>query len=300
MANFNTHVTVAALGSGAAAITLQSLGYLEPKVMAACWISGTLGGILPDLDSDDPRALGLVFNILTAIVWVILFVTVLHKISLFEFGLLFFGSTLLVRGGLYWLFKEYTQHRGSFHSILGAIITSFVVAALLGRLIDGYNTWLIAGFCFLGFITHLLLDELYRVNLVNEEMETPLFNAFKFSAPNQLPLAATMVVIALALWFFTPGSAPIIEGYNARSELVAQRDIKIWPEDNRLFGVDIPWVTDYYEVTPTQKGIELEDNLGISDSELETKREKIDEFWFDFKEKLKSFQAQPSENNPSL
>ena len=61
MANFNTHVSAAFLGAGGAAllaINTQLINWLE-----APWLVflGTIGGLLPDIDSDNSKQVKTVF-----------------------------------------------------------------------------------------------------------------------------------------------------------------------------------------------------------------------------------------------
>ena len=53
MANFNTHLIVASTASGLTATGLMGAGVAEPREVLLYFSAGTLGGLLPDLDSDN-------------------------------------------------------------------------------------------------------------------------------------------------------------------------------------------------------------------------------------------------------
>lgn len=304
MANFTTHVAGAAVVTGVAAVAMQALGFIETPVMVGCWIMGIVGGLAPDLDSDDPKALSIIFNIITAVVWVILLFGLVEQLSLLEFSIAIVAATLFVRVGLYFVFLQLTSHRGNFHSIVGGLITAFIVAAIAGRITDGFTAWVLAGFCFLGFITHLVMDELFKVNLVNESCQKPLFSALKVVSLENKPMMATMCVVALVMMLFTPGLQPLIDGYHQRADVAQTKMVHVWPEDNRIFGVEMPNIAEYleydFDIRTTEKGADLQRNLGITEENFESTRAKLTQYWQSFVDKIMQLRAQPNDTSTEL
>lgn len=164
MAGFRTHVGVAAaLGVG--------YGYFMHKGMGCHWESGVLsatltavGGMLPDLDSDTGRPVREIFGLAAAVVPLVALPR-LTQMGLSPEGILsaLVIGYLFVRYGLAWLLGQVSVHRGMFHSIPSMLIAGLVV--YLGYQTENYRLRLeLAGGVMLGFLSHLLLDEIYSVD----------------------------------------------------------------------------------------------------------------------------------------
>lgn len=63
MANFNTHLNVAFMASGTLSLTVYKAGLVDDSGFLMCVALGTIGGLLPDLDSDNSTPIKLGFNI---------------------------------------------------------------------------------------------------------------------------------------------------------------------------------------------------------------------------------------------
>lgn len=164
MAGFRTHVSVAAtLGVG--------YGFLLHKGIGCHWESGVLcatltavGGMLPDLDSDTGRPVREIFSLAAAVLPLVM-MSRLHQMGLSSEGILacLVLSYLFVRYGLAWFFGQLTVHRGMFHSIPAMLIAG--LAVYLGYHTGNYHLRMeLAGGVMLGFLSHLLLDEIYSVD----------------------------------------------------------------------------------------------------------------------------------------
>ena len=66
MANFNTHINVAATCGGVIAITGLGEGILTISQALTAWILISVGGILPDVDSDHAKPVKALFTALAA------------------------------------------------------------------------------------------------------------------------------------------------------------------------------------------------------------------------------------------
>ncbi len=63
MANFNTHLNGAFMVSGVMSLTVYKAGLIDDSGFLLCVALGTIGGLLPDLDSDNSTPIKLGFNI---------------------------------------------------------------------------------------------------------------------------------------------------------------------------------------------------------------------------------------------
>jgi len=164
MANFRTHVTFSTvLGIGYA-----GTGMLWGAPIDTSLVAGTLcgvSGMLPDIDSDNGVPIRESLSFLAATL-PLLFFERLHSLGLTHDSLIIIGVVmyLMIRFGFASFLKSYTVHRGMFHSIPAAIIFSELAFLMCGS----FNLelrYFKAGGVFLGFMSHLLLDEIYSIDL---------------------------------------------------------------------------------------------------------------------------------------
>jgi len=164
MANFQTHVGTAAI-LGAAYGAAGTLGWhldwgLAFLAAGLC----TLGGMLPDLDSDSGRPVR-ELSILAGFIFPILLIPRLRRFGFtLEQGIVIvIGAHFLIRYALAAIIRRTTVHRGMFHSLPALAISGLVIFLLYHNdnlMQRGY----VAGAVMVGFLSHLLLDELYAVN----------------------------------------------------------------------------------------------------------------------------------------
>ncbi len=169
MAGFKTHIatsTVVGIGYGAGAYALY--GVPAPT----CILAGGLcavAGMLPDLDSGEGRPLRESLSFAAAVIATML-VDRFQRLGLAmeTIVLAAVGVYLFVRFGLAELLKRYTVHRGMFHSLPAAVIFG-EVAFLLSSGEVALRCYK-AGAVGLGYLTHLVLDELFSLHYVRGRM----------------------------------------------------------------------------------------------------------------------------------
>ena len=130
----------------------------------------TLGGLLPDLDSDSSVPVREVFGLAAAITPLILLRRVLKVgFSYDQTVVILCGIYIFIRYGLRVLLGKLTVHRGMFHSIPAMLIAGLLV--LLAYHSPSTETRLyLAGGVMLGFLSHLVLDQLYGVDLMGAKL----------------------------------------------------------------------------------------------------------------------------------
>ena len=163
MANFKTHIsTSTALGIGYGAA-----GYLffdvptESAVLAAGLCS--VSGMLPDLDADKGRPLKEGMAFLAAVAPMMLIERFAHLQLAPETMVAVAALTyVLIRFGLTRVIQKFTVHRGMFHSLPAAVIAAEL--GFLACLCNDNNIRIYkAGAVLVGFMSHLLLDELWSI-----------------------------------------------------------------------------------------------------------------------------------------
>jgi len=161
MAGFKTHVTTSTvLGIGYGAAAHLAYGMPLDKSLLAAGLCG-VSGMLPDLDSDSGKPVREMFAFGAAVIPMLMIDRFRHLGMSHESMVLAGGVIyLVIRFGISKLFKLYTVHRGMWHSVPAA-----GVAGLLAFLIcscESLDERLFkTGAVVLGFLSHLVLDEIY-------------------------------------------------------------------------------------------------------------------------------------------
>ena len=61
MANFKQHLSFGFIGTGLLVAPLLAANYINTSQASLLWLSGSIGAIIPDIDSDNATALELLF-----------------------------------------------------------------------------------------------------------------------------------------------------------------------------------------------------------------------------------------------
>ncbi|GGO87178.1 membrane protein [Marinobacterium nitratireducens] len=203
MADFKTHTTVAAALSAPLAATAAMTGFADMREAVIYALAGTLGGLLPDIDADDSISIRLVFRLFGALAAGLVVLFWMTTLPHWQVLILAAAAFLLVLYPLRWLFEQYTVHRGLLHSLLANLLFA-AVSVLIGYHLFGLGAraaWGVAGFVFFGATVHLLLDEIYSVDLSGMRVKRSFGTALKLTDWGQ-PLASMGLLLAtlVGIW----------------------------------------------------------------------------------------------------
>ncbi|MAE39366.1 MAG: hydrolase [Psychrobacter sp.] len=207
MANFNTHLNVAFMASGVASLTVYKAGLIDDSGFLMCVMLGTVGGLLPDLDSDNSTPIKLGFNLIS---FVFAFALVMHwrsELSLLSLMVLWLAGYAFMRYVVFYIFTNLTVHRGVIHSVPYMMILGLGLTCLSYYVLQASlsASWFYGLFLFTGAMVHLLLDELYSVNLSNMKMKRSSGTAMKFyQQKDKWWYLLLYVLIALLIYFAPP------------------------------------------------------------------------------------------------
>ncbi len=185
MAGFYTHIaTSTALG---VAVGAAGVWHFHYDWGIACLAAGltAIGGMLPDLDSDSGIPVRELFGVAGFLVPLLLF----ERLKAFnltpeQYLVILAGAYLVVRYGVAEVFRRITVHRGMYHSVPAMIIAGLAVFLMHRpeQTIAGVElqkrVFLAIG-VMIGFLSHLVLDEIYAVDLMGV---VPKLNQFAGSA----------------------------------------------------------------------------------------------------------------------
>ena len=185
MANYPTHLTGGVLIGAAASLAAAALGMISAAEMPFVAMVGTWGGLAPDLDSDGSRPTQLMFAYATVVVPSVLLwrLPVLHD-TLPRALAAWIIIAAIVRGPLFLLFRKLTKHRGIFHSIPAALIFGGLGFLWSGRVNDVDLQIATGASAAAGYLTHLVLDEVYSVDFEGRRIKRSFGTALALWAPS--------------------------------------------------------------------------------------------------------------------
>ena len=207
MANFNTHLNAAFAVSGILGLTVYKAGLIDDSGFLMCVALGTIGGLLPDLDSDNSTPIKLGFNLAS---FMFAFGLIMHwrdELSLVALIGLWLVGYGFMRYVVFKIFTSMTVHRGVIHSvpymaILGLALTCLSYYVMKSAL---SASWFFGLFLFGGAIVHLALDELYSVNLSGMKMKRSSGTAMKlYQHKDKWWYLLLYILIALLIFFAPP------------------------------------------------------------------------------------------------
>ena len=210
MANFKTHLNGAFAVSGILGLVSYKAGLVNGHEFLLCVAIGTIGGLLPDVDSDNSTPIKLGFDAASLIVAFALIIHWRAQLSLLSLLALWLAAYGIMRYGIFALFTKLTVHRGIIHSI------PYMAVLALGLVcVNAYvfNTsiilsWLYGLFLFIGALVHLGLDEAYSVDLLNRRLKRSSGTAMKFYQQQQRHYYVALYVLIAAALFVAPPFTP--------------------------------------------------------------------------------------------
>ncbi len=218
MANFRTHVLGATLAAATFAYAATASGLVDWRGSLVCVACGALGGILPDVDADQSVPTRIIYGALGVAAAAATATALYGRHPAALVALLALLALALVSVGLRRVAKRLCVHRGLVHSIPVAALSGALTATFAARLAgsDPARAWLFGAFVCAGFIVHLLLDELFSVDLVNARLKRSFGTALKFGV-RASPLRCAMVCAAvIALVEIGPPLQPFVDAISAK------------------------------------------------------------------------------------
>ncbi len=202
MAGYKEHISVSGMcGVAYGVSSTLFLGFTPVQgALAGCmtWVAG----MLPDLDADGGKPVREIFGLLGALAPLI---ALRHLIRIcgsvdgvILCAILIFAIT---RYGGAALLKRVSVHRGMFHSIPALLIAAELM--FLAYVSDSLAVkCLMAGGVALGFLSHLLLDELYSVKWTGLRLKLSKSSgsALKFTGKRLMPNVFTYSLLMFFTW----------------------------------------------------------------------------------------------------
>jgi len=238
MANFPTHIAVGTVVSGALATVTVAADMVAPENIIAVTLAGVLGSVLPDIDLEDSRPARAMFSGLAIFFSFAVLFGLERKYSIVEMLILWLGTLLFVRYAAKEVFFRFSYHRGVWHSLLAMLFCAFVTAWIFSRLLGRHDSvaWLGAAFMGIGYLTHLILDELYSVDVMDTRIKSSFGTALKLFDYRRLGHSAAMAIATVLIFMVTPPSAAFFESVSSRA-LWSELNQRLLPQDKWFGGM---------------------------------------------------------------
>jgi membrane-bound metal-dependent hydrolase YbcI (DUF457 family) len=202
MAAFREHVTVSTLLGVGYTVALKTYGWDAGQALLAGALCG-LAGMLPDLDSDSGKPVKELFGLLATVGSLFVFHRLRHT-TLQPADRILAASVcyLLIRFAVGWLFTRLTVHRGMWHSLPAAFFVAELTFLAGADVMGDRDAIILGGGVFLGFLSHLVLDEIYSLQWkgVLPSFKASSGTAFKLVSPSKSATVITWSLLALVTY----------------------------------------------------------------------------------------------------
>ncbi|MBR2537591.1 MAG: metal-dependent hydrolase [Hyphomicrobium sp.] len=237
MANFTTHIAVGTVVSGALATLTLAADVVAPENLVAVTLAGVLGSVLPDIDLKDSRASKTMFAGLGIFFSFAALFNAATKFSIAELWIIWLGTLVLVRYGLHYVFHRTSVHRGIWHSLIAGVFSSVATALVFFYVLKKPEgvAWLAAGFMMIGYITHLVLDEMYSVDVMDTRIKASFGTALKIFDRRYPSASLAMTAAAAAAIYVAPPTKMFVDGVRTEG-LWSGLHQRMLPKD-KWFGV---------------------------------------------------------------
>ncbi len=206
MAVFKTHVGVAVC-CGIAATGAGLWAGLWPLASAPALVGLTsLGGIMPDIDSDNSHSVRVVFTLLAVLVACSALLLLAPRLSAGVVISTALALYIAIRDILSRVFKHLTRHRGIWHSLLAVVLVALLGAAASFHLFaqSAVQAWYQGAAISAGMLIHLLLDECCSIDFAGRRLRRSFGSALKLYNYRRPATAVLMLTSGAALYPWLP------------------------------------------------------------------------------------------------
>ena len=193
MAGFKGHLAFGMVTGLVWCAVIVYLALLQPIFLPFIFFVTVLGSFLPDLDSDGGTPLRILLTTVSIISGgYVGYFSLQNSLDNGIITALFYGGgyalcVYYIIGGI---FKKITVHRGMFHSIPAAVLSTLITLSILNIYIESVDLKLLFSLSVgIGYLCHLVLDELNSVVNLGGMPFIPnksLGTALKFVSKNKL------------------------------------------------------------------------------------------------------------------
>ena len=206
LASFQQHLNISVIASGVLIVPLHSAGILNINEAIIALILGLVGGMLPDLDLDYSKPSQIFFQMLSIFSPLILLMYFAKEIPLVYNILIWFLMSFFLHFVLRKTLGQFTTHRGIFHSIPMGVVFAQIALFISQELLHQSSSFssILAFFIFFGFMTHLILDEVFSIDIHGMRMKKSFGTAVKLYDKNNIIGTLILYILMLVMLKFIP------------------------------------------------------------------------------------------------
>lgn len=237
MANFRTHIAVGTVVSGMLATMTMAATVVTPNQILILALVGAFGSVLPDVDLGSSRSSRIMFFGLGLFMSFCVLFSFSWRYSIVEMWIIWLSVFMLVRYVGHYVFHHFARHRGVFHSLLAGLFFAFMTAFVFHKmfLFNETMSWLGGIFMFVGYVVHLLLDELYSVDFDDHRVKRSFGTALKLYEARNIPASVVMGIATIGAFFLTPSFGTFIDVFGGHDVWAFLWD-RFLPDDS-WFGI---------------------------------------------------------------
>ena len=232
---FRAHITGSSLVGAGYAVAAWSIGDMPPMTCAVGGGLCAIAGMLPDLDSGSGTSLKESVAFAAALVPLLMLQRLL-QLGLPMEGVILAGAALYLalRFGMTWMLENHSSERGMYHSLPAALIAG-LVTFLAYSSDDPLRRYFLASAVVIGFLTHLVLDEIWAVKDGNfgPKQKKAFGTALKFHGPEAWSNLLTYVLVVVL-----GGLAAIDASRSERTHVIRQQMEQAY---RSVPGMQAPW-----------------------------------------------------------
>ena len=235
MPGFRVHITGSSIVGAGYGVAAWFVGDMHPMTCGLGAGLCAVAGMLHDLDSGPGIPLRESVAFAAAVVPMMM-IHRFHQMGLPLEAMILAGAIiyLAIRFGMSWLLKSYSHHRGMFHSLPAAAIAGQTTFLAFGAE-DPLRRYFVSSAVVLGFLTHLVLDEIWSVKMgwFGPKVKKSFGTALKFHGPVMWPNLLTYA-LALILGALAAGDAAWTERMSTVRQQMEQaaRNVQQMPYQN--------------------------------------------------------------------
>ncbi len=229
MAGYKEHITFSScLGIGLGATSHFLLGFSPVEASLSGFLTA-FAGMLPDLDSQSSRPVRDLFAMLGAVVPLFVMGRIMRTAGVMPsteaLALTFIVLYHIIRFGGMWLIGKLAVHRGMFHSI-PAMLIAMLLTYMAAEQSEHDVRMLLALSIGLGFFSHLLLDEIWAIQIRDGHVRLNKFSgtAIKWVGQSQSGNLVTYGIM-FALSYTTLIYAGVIQPQPVLQQVVTPEEV---------------------------------------------------------------------------
>ncbi len=203
MANFKQHISGGVIAGAIATPVAMTLFPLTlPQGLLVLFLT-SFGAMVPDVDSNTSKPLGLIFNYLGLLLPIILLNQFQPEATIETTLIVLVLGAVFIQKVIYYPFVKLTHHRGMIHSIPAIFIYGALIFHLFFDSEDSIR-FIFAGASSLGFLVHLVMDEIWSIDVSNMRIKKSFGTALKlFNKKVGVTLLTYVILLALLYPIYT-------------------------------------------------------------------------------------------------